>query len=79
MYGLDGYRFEADEMMFATPDTNPDNWCYCNGECPPAGELQTRRPLQSCIRRGRGGGGGRYSVRRSAKAGLHGATAGGQV
>ena len=56
MYGLDGYRFEADEMMFATPDTNPDNWCYCNGECPPAGEPQTRRQLQSCIRRGRGRG-----------------------
>ena len=41
MYGLDGYRFQADEMMFAAPETNPDNWCYCNGECPPAGELET--------------------------------------
>ncbi|XP_043237513.1 protein croquemort-like [Amphibalanus amphitrite] len=39
MYGLDGYRFQADEMMFAAPETNPDNWCYCNGECPPAGLL----------------------------------------
>ena len=38
MYGLDGYRYQADEMMFAAPETNPSNWCYCNGECPPAGE-----------------------------------------
>lgn len=39
LYGLSGYRYQADEMMFASPETNPDNWCYCNGECPPAGLL----------------------------------------
>ena len=43
MYDLKGYRFQADEMMFAAPDKNPDNWCYCNGECPPAGEIHALR------------------------------------
>ncbi|XP_037070531.1 protein croquemort-like [Pollicipes pollicipes] len=38
-YELGGNRYQADEMMFARPDTNPDNWCFCNGECPPAGLL----------------------------------------
>jgi len=38
-YGLAGYRYEADEMMFASPQINPDNWCNCNGVCPPSGLL----------------------------------------
>ncbi|KAF0306156.1 Protein croquemort [Amphibalanus amphitrite] len=39
VYGLGGYRYQADEMLFAAPQTNPDNWCFCTGDCPPAGLL----------------------------------------
>ncbi|XP_037084249.1 protein croquemort-like [Pollicipes pollicipes] len=37
--GLDVNRYAATEMLFGSPEVNPDNWCNCHGQCPPSGLL----------------------------------------
>lgn len=37
--GLQGQRYQADHMVFASPEVNPENACFCTGVCPPTGLL----------------------------------------
>lgn len=40
--GIPAYRYRLPGNVFASPDKNPDNKCYCkNSACPPCGTFNT--------------------------------------
>ncbi|XP_037084392.1 protein croquemort-like [Pollicipes pollicipes] len=47
VYDLTANRYAATEMLFGSPEVNPDNWCNCHGECPPSGLLDQSHCRQS--------------------------------
>jgi len=52
IYGLKVNRYAATEVLFASPEINPENWCNCHGECPPSGLLDQshcRHGMQSFV------------------------------